>query len=66
MKKDSGQDYYQISIRFSPEESEIIQQLATKHGRSFNREVLNLVSAQLAQEERESVVTDSLERVNTP
>lgn len=55
MRKGSGQDYYQISIRFSPEEGKLIQQLATKHGRSFNKEVLHLVKDQLERQEKKEV-----------
>ncbi len=51
MRKGSGADYYQISIRFSPDESQLIQQLAEKNGRSFNKEVLHLVKAQLSLEQ---------------
>jgi len=52
MKKGSGKDYYQISIRFLPDEGKQIQQLATVNGRSFSKEVLRLVKAQLALEQQ--------------
>jgi predicted transcriptional regulator len=48
--KGSKKDFYQLSVRFSPEMGKRIQELATKHNRSFSKEVVHLVEAQLAQE----------------
>jgi hypothetical protein len=63
MRKGSGQDYHQISIRFSPEMSRAIQDQAEKSGRSFSKEVVQLVKAQLAQEtKKEPDVTALSER----
>ncbi len=59
MKKGSGQDYYQISVRFSPELGKLIQQIAIQHGRSFSKEVVRLVEAQLIQEK--GTLTSALE-----
>jgi hypothetical protein len=54
--KGPKQEYYQLSVRFSPERGRLIQDLANKHGRSFSKEVVQLVEEQLLLLEEKGVV----------
>lgn len=58
------QAYHQIPIRVSLELLDVLQKRAEKNGRSFSKEVVHLVEAQLAQEQKEkdAIATGILER----
>jgi len=61
--KGPKQEYYQLSVRFSPERGRLIQDLAIKHGRSFSKEVVHLVEEHLLLlQEKESVTSTLHER----
>ena len=46
----------QLSIRFSSEQEQRIRMLAKQNGRSFNKEVIRLVDAQLALESKKELL----------
>lgn len=63
MMKKNKQDFHQLSVRFPPEMGAFLQDRARNHGRSVSQEIVQLVKAQLEQEQKkDTIATGAQER----